>query len=541
MRTRRLTVHYPAVILAVCLSFALLPLVGLWSRPAADAQGLAAITGLRVVGNQIVNGAGQPVRLRGVNRSGTEYACIQGWGIFDGPADAASIQAIVSWRANAVRVPLNEDCWLGINGVPAAYGGANYQAAIANYVSLLNAAGLIVILELHWAAPGAQPATAQLPMPNMDHSPTFWSQVATAYKTNSAVIFELFNEPYPDNNRDTPAGWLCWRDGGTCPGVGYQAAGMQHLVQTVRQTGATNIILLGGLEYSNALSQWLAYKPTDPTGNLGAAWHVYNFNRCNNLACYDATAGPVAQQVPLVTTEIGEKGGGHGFIDPLMSWLDARGQGYLAWTWDTWGCGDEPVLISNYNGTPCQTYGQGYKDHLAALATTPPPTNTPNPSVPTPTPPTAPPGSIVGVSVVLSGAGRLQASISARVPGCAPNPQLQSLRFEAGTNVAVEIDGQVRNVPFAVTLPAGTTRKSFSIIQLTAGQAATVSRLVAVDSCGEWVTLVGGGPQAFQATASANPASQQGGGSTTLIATPTPTRTPTATPSRTAGPTGPRS
>jgi hypothetical protein len=538
MRTRRLTLHYPVVILAVCLSFGLLPISGAWSPPAADAQGPAAITGLHVVGNQIVNGADQPVRLRGVNRSGTEYACIQGWGIFDGPADAASIRAIVSWHTNAVRVPLNEDCWLGINGVSPAHGGAAYQAAIANYVSLLNAAGLIVILELHWAAPGAQPATGQLPMPNLDHSPAFWSQVATAYKTNSAVIFELFNEPYPDNNRDTPAGWLCWRDGGTCPGVGYQAAGMQHLVQTVRQTGATNIILLGGLEYSNALSQWLAYKPTDPTGNLGAAWHVYNFNRCNNLACYDATAGPVAQQVPLVTTEIGEKGGGHSFIDPLMSWLDGRGQSYLAWTWDTWGCGDEPVLISNYNGTPCQTYGQGYKDHLAALATTPPPTNTPNPSVPTPTPPTAPPGSNVGVSVVPSGAGRLQASISARIPGCAPNPQLQSLRFEAGTNVAVDIDGQVRGVPFTVPLPAGTTQKSFAIIQLTAGQAATVSRLVAVDSCGEWVTFVGGGPQAFQATASANPASQPRGGSATLMATPIPTRTPTATPSRAAEPTG---
>jgi hypothetical protein len=381
MRTHRLTRSDPVVILAICTSFSLLPIAAAWSTPPADAQGPAAISGLHVVGNQIRNGAGQPVRLLGVNRSGTEYACVQGWGIFDGPSDAASLQPIVAWRANTVRVPLNEDCWLGINGVPLAYGGASYQTAIANYVTALNAAGLVAILELHWNAPGTEKATAQHPMPDRDHSVTFWSQVASAYKTNSSVVFEMFNEPYPDNNQNTTAGWQCWRDGGTCPGVGYQAAGMQELVTAVRNAGATNVILLGGLQYSNALSQWLTYKPTDPTGNLGAAWHVYNFNLCDNVTCYDTTAGPVAQQAPLVATEIGEDDGGHGFIDPLMSWLDARGQSYLAWTWDTWGCGP-PVLISDYNGTPCQTFGQGYKDHLAAVSTNLPPNST---STPTPT------------------------------------------------------------------------------------------------------------------------------------------------------------
>jgi len=76
------------------------------------------------VGNHPVNGAGAMVRLLGVNRSGTEYQCVHGNGIFDGPSDAASLGAIAAWRANAVRVPLNEDCWLAINGVNPAYAGA---------------------------------------------------------------------------------------------------------------------------------------------------------------------------------------------------------------------------------------------------------------------------------------------------------------------------------------------------------------------------------------------------------------------------------
>ena len=37
----------------------------------------------------------------GVNRSGMEFACIQGWGIFDGPSDAASVEAGVKAYRNA--------------------------------------------------------------------------------------------------------------------------------------------------------------------------------------------------------------------------------------------------------------------------------------------------------------------------------------------------------------------------------------------------------------------------------------------------------
>jgi len=111
--------------------------------------GPAPAPAVRVQGNRLVDTAGRPVRLRGVNRSGAEYACAQGWGIFDGPSDSASVQAIASWRANVVRLPLNETCWLGINGVAAAYAGANYQRAIADYVGTLNRAGLTIVLVTH--------------------------------------------------------------------------------------------------------------------------------------------------------------------------------------------------------------------------------------------------------------------------------------------------------------------------------------------------------------------------------------------------------
>ena len=320
---------------------------------------------LHVSGASLLDAAGQVVQLRGVNYSGTEYACIQGWGIFDGPSDAASVQAILSWRTNAVRIPLNEDCWLAINGVASAYAGATYQQAISNYVSLLNQNGLYAILELHWSAPGTTPATGQQPMPDRDHSVAFWNQVATMFRSNNAVLLEPFNEPYPDSNSDTTAGWTCWRDGGTCAGMQFQAAGMQEIVRTIRATGATNVIVLDGIQYSNALSQWLTFKPVDPLNNIVAGWHVYNLNVCRTTTCWDATVAPVMGQVPLVATEIGDDSCGAVFMNSVMGWLDAHAGGYLAWTWDTWGtaCGNI-ALISDFGGTPT-TYGQIYKAHLA--------------------------------------------------------------------------------------------------------------------------------------------------------------------------------
>jgi hypothetical protein len=227
---------------------------------------------------------------------------------------------------------------------------------------------MAAILDLHWSAPGTTQATGQQPMPDLDHSPTFWNQAANTFKGNSAVIFELFNEPYAGSSQAASADWACWRDGGACAGVGYPVAGMQALTNSVRGAGANNVILLGGMAWSNDLSQWLAYAPSDPQHNTGAAWHVYNFNSCNNLACYGAQAAPVAASVPLVATEIGENDCSGAFITQLMNWLDALGQSYSPWTWDTWGtnCGNMS-LITTYAGAATQPYGQAYHDHLASL------------------------------------------------------------------------------------------------------------------------------------------------------------------------------
>ncbi|HSE61407.1 MAG TPA: cellulase family glycosylhydrolase, partial [Candidatus Saccharimonadales bacterium] len=205
---------------------------------------------VRISGNKFIDKDNQTLRLIGVNFSGMQYACAEGWGFYDAPATDATITALKSWGITAVRVPLNESCWLNINGVAAAYGGANYQKAVGDWVKKLNDNGFYVIVDQHHSHNGTGKATDQQAMPNRDHANDYWKSVANYFKGNPAVIFDLYNEPYPDSNRDTTAAWTCVRDGGNCPGVGFVAAGMQEMLNSVRSTGAKNPVLIAGPEYA---------------------------------------------------------------------------------------------------------------------------------------------------------------------------------------------------------------------------------------------------------------------------------------------------
>ena len=220
---------------------------------------------------QLVDAHDAPLRLFGVNRSGTEYACVVddgvGAGIFGGPSDDASIAAMKTWRVNAVRVSLNESCWLGINGVKRAY-AAPYRSAIVDYVHRLNYAGLVAIIDLHWNAPGTTLATGQQVMADADHAPEFWRSVAATFSEDPGVMFDLYNEP-----RDV--GWQCWRRGCTTPD-GWETVGMQALVDVVRQTGAKQPIVLSGLHHANDLSAWAAHPIRDPLDQLVAGFHLYD-------------------------------------------------------------------------------------------------------------------------------------------------------------------------------------------------------------------------------------------------------------------------
>lgn len=376
MRTpRRWCLALALVVLAVATSCASA------SPSGSSPPGVRSVAGqtsdalaVTVSGNHLVDQHGRTVQLRGVNRSGTQYTCTSGHGTFDGPTDQPAIDAMRRWGITAVRVSLNEQCWLGVNGLPVGGDAAGYQRAVTDFVDRLTASGLVVIVDLHWNAPGTQQARGQQKMADRDHAPAFWHSVASTFAPNRAVLFDLYNEPHPGNVDVTkPAPddlWACARDGGSCPGVGFTAAGSQELVDAVRSAGAANPILVGGPQFAGVLDRWLTYKPVDPRHQLVASIHIYgpppHDTACTSPGCWNATIAPVAKQVPVVIGEMGNMDCRSSVVDPLMDWADQHSVSYLAWGWVTSDCAAEPALITDYGGTPTP-YGAAVRDHLLTL------------------------------------------------------------------------------------------------------------------------------------------------------------------------------
>ena len=294
-----------------------------------------------------------------------------------------------------------------------------------SFVSDLNAHGIYAILDLHWTAPGNQTALEQQPMPDLDHSPAFWTSVASVFKSNPAVVFDLFNEPFDptdprsgdDGNASDAVSWDCWESGTTPDLVGggappipcstqaydangnpttrYQIVGMQTLLTDIRNTGATQPIMVGGLDYADDLGDtngangggqgWMQHAPNDPLNQEAASFHNYQGKACDNQTCWDNSVASVAAHVPVVTGEFAEDNylaagcnpnpGANTFDERYMNWADTNGVSYLAWVWlvdDPPQPGDDACdrhgLISAYNGTPLAPNGTAVHDHLTALA-----------------------------------------------------------------------------------------------------------------------------------------------------------------------------
>jgi endoglucanase len=368
------------------------------SIPAASpASGRPRAKGLHVSGNRLVNASGHAVRLHGVDRSGTEYACEQNLGMTDGPSGSPEFGPMTSWKINSVFIGLNEDCWLAINGVPTRYAGRNYINFVKSEVVSAERHGMYPVIGFFWGASGRTLATGQPPMPDNDHTPLFWEEVANTFKGDRNVMLRLQEEPHPAGNSSGLSAWRCWSQGDVqynpssdrrppAPPTpvahrshcseGFATVGFQSLINIVRGTGARNVIQVPGVQYANMMACGPGTSPsrcgfldsadgvrvhdTLRPAQLMADVDVYpDSNPCGSVSCYNATYGPVIAQMPL---EAGESGPGNttASVDRFLSWMDGRRSGYFAWAWDTWA-----GLISDYNGTPKRPWGADYRAHIA--------------------------------------------------------------------------------------------------------------------------------------------------------------------------------
>lgn len=341
-----------------------------------------------VQGNTILGADGKPYIFHGIGRDGLEYSCT-GDGYFDtqhlaymGPGTTTASGTY--WYGNTVRLPLTEGYWF--NGKPSQQcTGAQYQSLVKSTVDTLTSMKLNVIIDLQWSDAGGQATGggASWQMPDND-SVKFWKQVATTYAGYSNVLFELFNEPHPSS-------WSCWvrsctisndtswvSDCSCTQKFTYQSPGMQGLVNAVRSTGATNLVLVAGMDWGFDLSQIPTYSITG--SNIVYDTHPYPYTE-KMPNSWDAAFGKMSATYPIISAENGEYDCGTSYMSQLLSYFDAHSISWMGWAWVSVGsvCG-YPQLITDYSGTPAPNMGVLIYQHLLGYAGITPPTPAPSPS-----------------------------------------------------------------------------------------------------------------------------------------------------------------
>ena len=338
------------------------------------AQLRATSADLKVSGNKIVTVSGScPIFFKGVNIPSMEWMNAP-----DGPTGSAngvltSTQYMVAnWGANIVRVPLNQDRWLGTAcGITAA----TYQGYVDQIVNWCNTNNVYVLLDLHWsdtgtAGGGSVCSSGQHDMPD-DNSSTFWTSVATRYANNPAVLFDLYNEPKGISS------WSEWRNGGNAQtDGGYHSPGMQGLLTTIRATGANNIVVAGGLNWAFDLTQIGTYALTDTASGHGVVYatHIYPWKAspCDQAGgCFDgAVPASIHNTYAVMVTEFGQNNGANGvpnnsWAQSVMTWAKANANGYIAWCLHT---SASPCLISDWSYTPTSWFGTTVKADMLATS-----------------------------------------------------------------------------------------------------------------------------------------------------------------------------
>jgi endoglucanase len=284
-------------------------------KPFFDSQVTSSFPSmLQTEGNRLVDVQGESVRLRGVM-----------------PVDPAKLHAenrfnrrffeeLASTGANVIRIPVHPAYWQDNPDYLWRYLDPSVQWA--------GELGMYVIIDWH-SIGNVETGTAPL-MPELySHTQAmtldFWKLTAAYFRKTPHVLFEVFNEPQGIRTDR-------WREKASL------------LVQTIRAQGASQPVIVGGVDYARSLA-WVNEEPV-PGDNIVYAAHIYPAHSADMWPAY---FGKVAERYPVLITEWGFmdenasagksylNGSASSFGIPLMDFLDERGIGWVAcWYDDDW-------------------------------------------------------------------------------------------------------------------------------------------------------------------------------------------------------------
>jgi endoglucanase len=287
-----------------------------------------------------------PVLLRGVNRSGLEYS----EPIVDGFLAAAGInrneihEIVAGWRSNIIRIPFNQDWCLNGRG---AYSAEKYLASLDLVIGWASELGAYTILDLQWLDADAAYGTSEHPgqgrvinhvppTPN-EQSIELWRILAARYRNETAVLFDLFNEPHNALDDDPHPLNLISADGHVVQSRSKHFPAHEWnrwaslLTSTIREIKPEGVLMIGGIDWAFDLSGVAVDAP-----NIVYSTHVY----ANRSRRHWPKALGRHREVPIF---VGEWGGGE---KDLQFGADFSGElrslevGWTAWSWS-----DYPHLV----------------------------------------------------------------------------------------------------------------------------------------------------------------------------------------------------
>lgn len=189
---------------------------------------------LHTEGNQLINGKGEAVRLIGLNIPYTSWSDDCEKQVMDGLKICFE-----EWNSNAVRYPVTPELWFGKNK-------ERYRALADKVIENASQQGKYVILDNH-----------SFYLPD-DNDIELWKDLAVRYKDHPYVVFEMFNEPagctwqqYFEGGKLSYKGKNDW---GEDADITIDSCGVPALFKAVRETGAKNVCILPGINWSFDLS-----------------------------------------------------------------------------------------------------------------------------------------------------------------------------------------------------------------------------------------------------------------------------------------------
>ena len=289
--------------------------------PAAD--------GVRVAGNRLLRD-GAPFIPVGFTMVALVHPTAEGGTAWAASRlDARSMEAALAWGANTVRFQLSQR---GLDPLDPLFSQAYLDRIVAG-VGLARSYGLAVILSiqdqrLSGGSSHAQPSAATI---------RDWQTLTALFNHDQHVIYEIFNEP---QNPPTPDGWDVWRNGGPPErNQGTPAVGHQRVLEAIRATGATNVVIAEAGQFGQRLDGIPLLH--DPLGQVAYGVHPYLTHTLREPDDWEPGFGFLSTQFPVVATEWTAVPKVR-FCKPewettsplLIDYLQARDIGMLAWAFD---------------------------------------------------------------------------------------------------------------------------------------------------------------------------------------------------------------